>query len=185
MTETVGATPRNDSPFDPRDFRNALGLFPTGVTIITTRATDGDDVGMTMNSFNTVSLDPPLVLFCVDKHAYSLPAWQAAGAYGVSVLSEGQDPLSNKFAKALEDKWDDVKIRRGIGDVPLIEGASAHFECEPYAQHEGGDHIIFVVRVQRYQINAKPGSLAFCHGRYNHLKPGSVAPPDWPLPIHY
>lgn len=170
---------------DPREFRNAAGRFPTGITIITCRSEDGEDVGMTMNSFSSVSLDPPLVLFSVDRRAYSIKAWEQAEAYGINVLAEGQHALSNRFAKSLEDKWEGVSFSRGLGDVPLLDGAIARFQCVPYAQYDGGDHIIFVVRVKRLFMATHHDPLVFSQGRYHHLRPGAMAPPDWPLPMHY
>lgn len=170
---------------DPKAFRNALGQYPTGVAIVTTRTEMGEDVGMTMNSFCAVSLDPPLVLFCVNKSAHSFSAWRTGSVYGISILSEGHDVLAAQFAKPLINKWSGVPLRRGIQNIALIEGSVAQFECMPYAQYEGGDHVIFVVCVERYAISASPGPLAVCKGRYNHLQPGAIAPPDWPLPIHY
>jgi flavin reductase (DIM6/NTAB) family NADH-FMN oxidoreductase RutF len=173
------------SAIDPRAFRTAAGRFPTGVTIVTCRSPDGEDIGMTMNSFSSVSLDPPLVLFSVDRRAYSMPAWEQAQAYGINVLAEGQNELSNRFAKPLEDKWQGVPVSRGIGDVPLLDGAIAQFECLPYARYDGGDHIIFVARVERFGLPSNADPLVFSQGRYNHLRAGPKAPPDWPLPIHY
>lgn len=175
------------SPSDSRAFRTALSRYPTGVAVITTRAPERDvpDVGMTMNSFSAVSLDPPLVLFCVDRHSLALPAWRAGRVFGISILSEGQHEISNRFAKANTDKWSGQHLRRGLDEVALIEGAFAHFECSPHAQYEVGDHVIFIVRVERYHITPRPGPLVFFQGRYNHLKPGPTAPFEWPSPLYY
>lgn len=170
-----------------RTFRNVLGQYPTGVAIVTARTCDGSagDIGMTISSFNAVSLTPPLVLFCVDRRSLSLRAWQSARTYGISVLSEGQDALATRFATAGGDKWNGIPIERGTSKVALIKGAAAHLECLPYNQYDGGDHVMFVARVERYAVMLRPGPLVFCQGRYNYLKPGASAPPDWPLPMYY
>lgn len=182
-TVTVSGEPASDQNW--RQFRDALGQFPTGVAIVTARTLDGADLGMTISSFNAVSLQPPLVLFCIDRHAHSLPPWLEAPAYGVSILSVGQDWLANQFAKPLEDKWARVRFHRGYGGVPLIDGCVAQFDCRASMRYEGGDHVIFVAEVVRYHVYRSPGPLVFCQGRYNNLQRGAMAPPDWPLPIHY
>ncbi|WP_029003978.1 flavin reductase family protein [Azorhizobium doebereinerae] len=156
-------------PFDLRAFRQALGHFATGVAVVTARADDGEVVGMTMSSFNSVSLDPPLVLFSVARNAHSLPAMLAARGYGVNVLARDQEHLSNRFAKALEDKWSDVDHVPGHAAAPLLTGALAHFECAPYAHHDGGDHVIFLARVVRFANRAEAAPLIFFRGRYHGL----------------
>lgn len=172
--------------FDQTAFRQALGSFATGVAVITARGPADEAIGLTMSSFNTVSLDPPLILFSVDRKAKSLAAMLEARGYAVNVLSRHQEHLSNRFARALTDKWGDVKHRLGFAEAPLIEGALAHFECEPYAHYDGGDHIIFVGRVLRFtarQDDAEP--LIFYRARYRSLDSGDQREPEWPLPIHY
>src|SRR5690242_20483475 len=129
--------------FTSSEFRKALGAFPTGVAVVTTRAPDGL-LGMTVSSFNSVSLEPPLVLFSVARAVLSFAAWQVASAWGISVLGEVQDGLSTRFARAGGDKWVGFEPIIGVTGVPLIPGAVAHFECERYALYEGGDHAIFV-----------------------------------------
>ncbi len=164
-----------EAVFDARAFRQALGTFATGVAVITARAAEGAVVGMTMSSFNSVSLDPPLVLFSVARSAHSLPAMLAARAYGVNVLDREQEHLSNRFSKALADKWADVDHTLGHGEAPLLTGALAHFECEPYAHHDGGDHVIFLARVLRF-AHAQAGTpLIFYRGRYHGLAAGETA----------
>jgi flavin reductase (DIM6/NTAB) family NADH-FMN oxidoreductase RutF len=167
-------------------FRRALGEFATGVAIITARGPNGELIGMTMSSFNSVSLDPPLVLFSVDRKANSLKAMLEAQGLAVNVLARDQEALSNQFARALSNKWGDVKTSVGHAEAPLISGALAHFECEPYAHYDGGDHVIFVARVLRHTVhpgNAKP--LIFFRGRYHELNDESEREPEWPLPMHY
>lgn len=167
-------------------FRKSLGEFATGVAVITARGQGQDLIGMTMSSFNSVSLDPPLVLFSIDRKANSLSAMLAAKGFAVNVLAREQEAISNRFARALCDKWADVKRTVGHAEAPLITGALAHFECEPYANYDGGDHVIFVVRVLRHAVRAgNPAPLIFFRGRYRDLVDETDREPSWPLPIHY
>jgi flavin reductase (DIM6/NTAB) family NADH-FMN oxidoreductase RutF len=167
-------------------FRRALGEFATGVAVITAQGQGEDLIGMTMSSFNSVSLDPPLVLFSVDRKANSLPAMLQAKGFAVNILGREQENISNRFAKALSDKWADVKRTVGHAEAPLITGALAHFECEPYANYDGGDHVVFVVRVLRHAVRAgNPAPLIFFRGRYRDVVDETEREPSWPLPIHY
>lgn len=167
-----------------RALRRALGQFATGVAVITAEAADGNVIGLTMSSFNSVSMDPPLVLFSIDRKAFSLKAMSEAKGYAVNILGSDQEHLSNKFAKALGDKWTAVEHTLGHCAAPLLAGALAHFECEPYAQYDGGDHVIFVGRVVRFAAETTSDPLIFFRGAYRGLaKPESS--PQWPLPMHY
>lgn len=158
--------------FDRLAFRRALGEYVTGVTVITAQGLNGERVGMTMNSFNSVSLDPPLVLFSVGRRALSLPVLETAKGLAVNVLSRGQEELSSRFAKAQSDKWQDVSWTPGYMGAPLLTGALAHFECAPYATYDGGDHVIFVVRVVRFSVAPEHEPLVFCRGSYSALHGG-------------
>lgn len=171
--------------FDHRAFRQALSQFATGVAVITARGPEGEAIGMTMSSFNSVSLDPPLILFSIDRRAHSLPAMQAAKGFAVNILSRAQEGLSNQFARALGDKWEAVEHTMGHAQAPLLQGALAHFECEPYGQHDGGDHVIVVGRVVRFAANTREAPLLFFRGRYHSVSSGDERAPEWPLPIHY
>jgi flavin reductase (DIM6/NTAB) family NADH-FMN oxidoreductase RutF len=170
---------------DQRSFRRALSQFATGVAVITARGDTGEAIGMTMSSFNSVSLDPPLVLFSVDRRALSLPAMVAAKGFAVNILARQQEALSNQFAKALGDKWNNVAHTLGHAEAPLLDGALAHFECEPYAHHDGGDHVIFIGRVVRFTAAEDGDPLVFFRGRYHSLSVHNQSEPMWPLPIHY
>lgn len=165
--------PIDAQPFDGKAFRQALGHFATGVAVVTARAANGEEpaanVGMTMSSFNSVSLDPPLVLFSVARNALSLPAMLAARGYGVNVLAQDQQDLSNRFSKAMGDKWSNVDHTPGHEDAPILAGAIAHFECVPYAHHDGGDHVIFLARVVRFSMQPEAAPLVFFRGRYRSL----------------
>lgn len=168
---------------DPRDFRRALGQFPTGVCIVTCRG-DGEDCGMTMSSFNSLSLDPPLVLFSVDRRALSLPQWRQAKGFAINILADNQQALSNRFARAGTNKWAGTHFERGFADAPVLAGVAAAFECRPWAIHDGGDHILFVVEVIDMRSTPDRRPLVFSKGRYARLEQTrDVAP--WPLDIHY
>jgi flavin reductase (DIM6/NTAB) family NADH-FMN oxidoreductase RutF len=156
--------------FDARDLRNALGTFATGVAIITTRDADGRLHGLTGNSFSSVSLDPPLVLWSLSRKAPSLPAFQAATHFGVNVLATDQHALSVRFARRQHDKFAGVGYALGEYGVPLIDGAAAHFECRIVDRYYGGDHEIFLGQVERYAYEHKP-TLLFCHGTYHRTQP--------------
>ncbi len=157
--------------FDARRFRDALGQFPTGIVVVTANAPSGERIGMTVSSFNSVSLDPPLVLFSVLRRANSFAAWQSVTRYAVNVLSEEQEELSNRFARPMGDKWIGLPPLRGETGLPILPNALATFECEAHARHDGGDHEIFVGRVVALRENlAKRGRpLVFFDGRYRRL----------------
>ena len=152
---------------DAREFRNALGQFPTGVAIITAKSETGEQLGLTVSSFNSVSMDPPLILFSLDCGAFSLDAMRKAQYFGVNVLGQEQEHLSNKFAKALEDKWDGVSHRLTDNGTAMLDDALAQFECTFYAEYDGGDHVIFVGEVIDYhRCNKENDPLVFFRGRY-------------------
>lgn len=161
---------------DYRHFRDALGQFPTGVTIITTVTPAGERLGMTISSFNSLSLDPPLVLFSVLRQANSFAAWQQADRYAINVLNEDQEELSNRFARARGEKWTGQITLKGGTGVPLLPNAVIAFECEAYGRHDGGDHEIFVGRVVELHENlAKRGRpLIFFGGQYRRLVAGEA-----------
>ena len=139
--------------FDPKDFRRALGMFGTGVTIVTTRAENGEPVGITANSFNSVSLEPPMVLWSLAKNARSLPVFQSADTWNVHILSNEQEALSNRFARAGEDKFSGLPLDSEETHAPLLQDCSARFKCKTAFQYDGGDHIIFVGEVTAYDAN--------------------------------
>lgn len=154
---------------ETKALRAALGRFATGVAIVTLRDADGAPVGMTINSFSSVSLDPPLVLFSIDKNALSLPAFRAGGSFAINVLGAGQESLSARFARPGAEKFTGVAWRDGLNGAPLLADSLAHFECLPWAQYEGGDHIIFVCRIQQYVYDSGKAPLVFYGGRYADL----------------
>lgn len=162
--------------FDAAEFRKALGAFATGVTIITTRAEDGTPVGLTANSFNSVSLNPPLVLWSLAKTAMSLEVFRQAPNWAVHVLAADQDELSGRFARRGENKFAGLDVDTGLGGVPLLKGCTARFQCRTAFQYEGGDHVIFVGEVLSFdRSDAAP--LVFHSGRYAHAAPRGGAKP--------
>lgn len=153
-----------------RSFRNTLAMFATGVAVITAPRGTGAPVGITVASFNAVSLDPPLILFSVDRRCQSLADLCDTPRYAVNVLDEAQQDLSNRFAKANSGKWDGIDFSpRGDASHVLLPDALATFECEPYAMHDGGDHVIFIGRVVRHQARHNGRPLIFFGGRYRAL----------------
>ena len=156
--------------FDSRDFRNALGTFATGVTIITARGASGGLYGMTANSFTSVSLTPPLVLWSASLYAQSLPAFQEGSHFVVNILAHDQIELSDKFARTHDNKFAEIDHIIPECGAPVLIGAAAHFECRNEYRHYGGDHIIFIGHVERYAYTHKP-TLLFCRGKYMRGEP--------------
>ena len=145
--------------------REALGNFVTGVTVITTRSKGGLH-GLTANSFSSVSLSPPLVLFSLSRTADCFDAFEDTEFFAISVLRLDQEALSSRFATKDIDKWTGVHWRPGLGDCPLLDGAIATFECRVTARHEGGDHVIYVGEVLKFAQHPEGAPLAFFRGRY-------------------
>jgi flavin reductase (DIM6/NTAB) family NADH-FMN oxidoreductase RutF len=158
-------------PFSAREFRDVLGLFATGVAVITGKAQDGSLLGATVSSFSSVSLDPPLILFSIARSAKAFSAWEAVDAFSVNILAEDQSDTSTRFARAMTDKWQGVEARVAANGTPLLPGALAWLECTSYAKYDGGDHLIFVGRVDlmaaRKVSDARP--LVFFRGQYRQL----------------
>lgn len=153
---------------DSRQFRNALGSFTTGVTIVTTVDAAGNDIGLTANSFNSVSLDPPLVLWSLAKTSKSMAAFMQAEHFAVHILAVDQQELSDRFAKRGAEKFAGLELERGPGGIPLLAGCTARFQCKTAFQYAGGDHEIFVGQVVAFDhLEKKP--LVFHGGRYGIL----------------
>lgn len=153
------------APFDPRQLRAAFGQFPTGVTVVTARAADGRRIGLTANSFSSLSLDPPLVLWSLMKSAPSCSDFVATGHFAINVLAQDQIHLSRTFATPSPDKFADVACADGPGGVPLIDGGSARLVCRNVGQYDGGDHLIFIGHVVQFASFSK-APLVFHAGRY-------------------
>ena len=160
--------PRKAQPpsFSTQEFRTALGMFATGVTIVTARTTEGKVIGLTANSFNSVSLDPPLVLWSLAQGAASLPVFRAGSHYAINILAKDQKVLAERFAVRGAERWNGVNFAEGMGGAPLLEGAAATFECFNRSRYEEGDHVIFVGEVERCSWRPGASPLLFHGGRF-------------------
>ncbi|MEP7328949.1 MAG: flavin reductase family protein [Betaproteobacteria bacterium] len=156
--------------FDARQFRDALAQFATGVTVICARAPDGRLVGFTANSFNSVSLDPPLVLWSLETRSASLAIFEACERYTVNVLSASQSELARRFSRPHADRFAGVPYRMGWADAPLIEGCIAWFECHHHSHHLAGDHRVFIGEVATCE-RAPGRGLVFQHGQFGATVP--------------
>lgn len=154
---------------DSNLFRSVLGRFASSVTVLSVRDEAGADHGMTVSAFASVSLDPPLILVCVDKTASIFRALFVAPFVGISILSEQQEAASRRFAEKDSDRFDDLEIARGERGVALLIGALAHLECRIVARHDGGDHTIFVAAVEKASAHqGRP--LLYYRGGYTQLE---------------
>lgn len=152
----------------PSQLRAALGRYTTGVTIVTCRDAEGLRVGLTVNSFNALSLAPPMVLWSLRLESPSLPAFADASHFGVNVLAESQIDLSRRFASRAEDKFAEGVWTPGAGDVPLLDGAAAVLACSKVSQQTVGDHMLFVGRVETvHEVALAP--LVYHAGHYRQL----------------
>jgi flavin reductase (DIM6/NTAB) family NADH-FMN oxidoreductase RutF len=170
-----------DVDLDARALRNALGHYTTGVTIVTTRTPQGAHTGVTVNSFTSVSLDPPLVLFCLATRSSLLSAFEQAEHFAINVLARDQQALSNRFARPSSNTWTDVKYRVGWHGCALVAGTLGAFECAQHGRYQCGDHLILVGRILRFEANQAGEPLAFCQGSYGTFtrdQSGVMAPPD-------
>jgi 3-hydroxy-9,10-secoandrosta-1,3,5(10)-triene-9,17-dione monooxygenase reductase component len=150
---------------DPRALRDALATFTTGVTIVTTRDADGAPFGVTVNSFNSVSLEPPLVLWSLAKTSRSLEAFQRAEHWAVHILSAEQDALSTRFARPGENKFEGIELDPGVQGTPLLPRCTTRLQCCTRFQYEGGDHIIFVGQIVAFDRSDR-APLVFHGGKY-------------------
>lgn len=150
---------------DPRAFRDVLGTFTTGVTIITTRGCEGEPIGVTANSFNSVSLEPPMVLWSLAKSARSLPAFNEAAVWAVHILSMNQEVLASRFARSGGDKFSGLDLASGVENLPLLRGCTARIQCRTAIKCEAGDHIVFIGEVLDFdRCNLPP--LVYQAGSY-------------------
>ena len=153
---------------DPMEFRATMGCYATGIAVITTIGDQDEPVGVTVNSFTSVSLDPPLVLFCLDRNATSLAAFDARGKFDVNVLAEDQQSVSARFAAPVDDRWQGFGWHPGpVTGMPLFDGCLASMECVLHAVHEGGDHQIIVGEVKEVRPTRQGKPLLYFRGRYD------------------
>jgi len=153
-----------------RDFRDALGSFATGVTVVTALTPDGQAIGVTVSSFNAVSLQPPLILWSLSCNSPRLAAFRAASHYAVNVLAAEQQWISDCFASRDDDRFGPLETSQGLAGAPLIKGCSAWFECANEVQHPGGDHLVFIGRVERFARGDAREPLIFHGGDYRQLQ---------------
>ena len=159
---------------DPTLFRATMAQFATGVTVVTTRDEAGRRFGLTVNAFASVSLDPPLVLVCIDNRSDAHKGFRASGVFGVSVLAEGQEDWSRRFATPGSEKWSGAAFETGSTGVSLVPGALAHVECRVVAAHAAGDHTVYVGQVER--LAASPGRPLLYHASaYGRVERGKDA----------
>jgi 3-hydroxy-9,10-secoandrosta-1,3,5(10)-triene-9,17-dione monooxygenase reductase component len=157
-----------NSAIDPMRLRDAMGNFITGVTVITCSDSAGNPVGLTANSFSSVSLDPPLCLWSIAKTSKSFPAFNAASHFAVHVLHSGQEKLSRLFSSKVTDRFSELDYELGAGNTPLLKDYSARFECSVNSRYAGGDHLIMVGRILSLDTLGKE-PLGFFKGQYKKL----------------
>src|SRR5665213_3027285 len=169
----------DSSAIDPRDFRSALGTYATGVTIITAVAADGKPYGLTCNSFASVSLNPPLVLWSLGMFSQGLSTFQNASHFTVNVLGASQQALATRFAKSSGEKFAGVEWKPGLGGAPLLADSVANFQCRAANRYYGGDHVIFRGAVEAYSYNRQQ-PLLFARGGYGRFLRADDGPTSKP-----
>jgi 3-hydroxy-9,10-secoandrosta-1,3,5(10)-triene-9,17-dione monooxygenase reductase component len=184
QTSTAAAQPAATAPsgadINSRALRDAFGSFATGVTIVTTAGPAGADIGLTANSFSSVSLDPPMVLWSLARTAASIEAFRSCGHFAVHILSADQERLSSRFASKGIDRFEGLELDRGPGGIPLLRDCMARFTCRLAYQHEGGDHVIFVGEILDFGHSARK-PLVFHGGRYGMLLPKQITSSAEPM----
>jgi flavin reductase (DIM6/NTAB) family NADH-FMN oxidoreductase RutF len=157
------------SEFDIKALRSALGSYATGVAVVSARSADGETIGLTVNSFASVSLDPPLVLWSLALSSPNIDAFKASSHYAVNILAADQTDISQQFASRQLDKFAGLECCEGLGGAPLLPRCCAWFECRNTAQYPGGDHVILLGHVERFAVDAARAPLLFHGGRYAEL----------------
>ena len=155
--------------FDSRKFRDALGQFATGITVVTTLAEDGKPLGVTVNSFSSLSLEPPLILFSLARQGGHCPEFEKAGQFCVNILNGHQQDLSDRFASSMKNRFNGIQHGLGENGCPVFADSLAVLECSAYATHDGGDHVIFVGKVTSMLTNDAEKSLIYYKGGYREL----------------
>ena len=166
MTQMPSPPQAQPPSFAAFEFRTALGMFATGVTIVTARTAAGELVGLTANSFNSVSLNPPLVLWILSRMAGSMAAFSTGSHYAINILAADQKDLAQRFATRREDRWSGVEFTEGTAGAPLLCGAAASFECFNRSRYEEGDHVIFVGQVEHCSTRMGASPLLFHGGQF-------------------
>jgi flavin reductase (DIM6/NTAB) family NADH-FMN oxidoreductase RutF len=169
----AAAVPARPGAIDTREFRTALGSFATGVTIVTAMGPEGRPVGLTCNSFASVSLNPPLILWSLVTHSTSLPVFQEASHFAVNILGASQDALALQFARSTADKFAGVSWTPGLGGAPVLTGCVAHFQCRSADRYYGGDHVIFLGAVEDF-AHSRDQPLLFSRGKFGSFVPDAA-----------
>jgi flavin reductase (DIM6/NTAB) family NADH-FMN oxidoreductase RutF len=159
----------DDLKADARALRDAFGCFTTGVTVVTTCAEDGRQVGFTVNAFSSVSLDPPLALVCVDNKASSLPFLEASGKFAVNVLHSEQEPLARQFTLKAADRFEGLDCETWDVGVPILPGCMANFEMETVQAIDAGDHRIFIGRILKVRFDPEHEPLVYLRGKFRKV----------------
>ncbi|MDY0071374.1 MAG: flavin reductase family protein [Thauera sp.] len=155
-----------------RQLRNSFGMFATGITVVTTRTPAGEPIGITVNSFNSVSLQPPLIVWSLSLDLPSRALFENCEYYAINVLAEDQQALSERFGGRGEgDRFAGLELETGEGDVPLLSGCCARFVCRNTVRHQGGDHLVFISDVLSFERNEAREPLLYFGGRYRRLVP--------------
>lgn len=154
--------------FDSTTFRRTLGMFATGIAVVTARARDGKPIGLTISSFNSVSLEPPLIVWSLANNSTLREELENCSHYAVNVLAENQQDISNLFASKAEDRFANLTWEDGLGGAPVLEGCCAVFEVRNTQRYPGGDHVIFIGEVERCD-KAEHAPLVFFSGKYRQL----------------
>ncbi|MEI8395479.1 MAG: flavin reductase family protein [Rhodospirillaceae bacterium] len=157
--------------FDVKSFRRALGCFATGITVVTAAGPEGaGDIGITVNSFTSLSLDPPLILFCLGRSSRHLGCFESGREFVVNMLSRGQEAVSSRFAvSSTQREWAGVPVRRTESGTPMVGDCLAWLRCRVSAIHEGGDHLILVGAVEAVEMADRGEPLLYFRGRYENL----------------
>ena len=163
---------RADPPFESRHLRDAFGCFATGVTVVTGIMADGTRIGLTANSFTSVSLDPPLLLFCPANGASALPMIRGSGRFAVNVLDIDGQAVADRFTRKGIDRFAEAEWLDWDG-LPVLAAAKAAFACDLHADHDGGDHRIIVGRIRSFSLAPTRESLLYLHGRYRRVHVGA------------
>ncbi len=166
MSSSAPGLKASPPSFSQQEFRAALGMFATGVTIVTARTPQGKLIGLTANSFNSVSLHPPLVLWSLARAAGSMATFSTGSHYAINILAADQQELARRFAAKGADRWAGVTFDEGAGGAPLLAGAAATFECFNRSRYEEGDHVIFVGEVERCSHRTGASPLLFHGGKF-------------------
>jgi flavin reductase (DIM6/NTAB) family NADH-FMN oxidoreductase RutF len=156
-------------PVNKTQFRTALSRFASGVTVVTTRDADARPLGITVSAFSSLSLEPPLVLICIDSKAYAHNAFNESGVFVVNILGAEQEDLSRLFASREPDKFQGLGFTEGINGVPVLSAALANIECRLKHAYEGGDHTIFVGEVENITVREDGHPLLYYRGGYASL----------------